>query len=398
MSPMPPTTPLGLDPDLLASCVSCGLCLPHCPTFRVTGHEALSPRGRIEAMRAVEQGQAVIDTEFTGLMETCVQCRACEPACPSGVQFGRLMEQTRVTLAERPVSGRFGRIALRLGLGTVTRPGLLRRGTRLLALAQRLHLIPRRFSLPSLPLRPPAALRPTGADIWLFTGCVMDAWMRDTHRATIAVAEAMGFGVALAEPPGQCCGALHIHSGDQRTARRLALETMTAYPGDAPIIVDAAGCGAAMKEYGHLVDTDAAHRFSERVMDIHEWMSRHLDRLAEPVADREPVVIQDPCHLRHVQRRERCVYEVLEPYAQPVALDDDGLCCGAGGAYFVTEPKLAAAMRDRKVEAICAAANRSGARIVASANPGCLLQLQQPLRERGIEIRHPVEIIAAALS
>lgn len=399
MTPMESPTPLGLDPDLLAACVSCGLCLPHCPTLRTTGHEALSPRGRIEAMRAVEGGQAAIDGEFRELMETCVQCRACEPACPSGVQFGALMEQTRSTLVENVRTERpsVRRAMLRVGLGVLAHPRFLRMGTRLLAVAQRLGLVPRRFAVPPLSIRASAPLEATGADVWLFTGCVMDAWMRDTHRATLAIAEAMGFGVAIAQPVGQCCGALHVHSGHRRHARELALQTIAAYAGDAPIVVDSAGCGAAMKEYGHLLRTEEAQRFAARVVDVDEWIERHLDRLGGPNADRPPVIVQDPCHLRHVQRGERSVYTILERFSRPHGLDDDGLCCGAGGAYFIAQPTLATAMRDRKVAMITAAAQRTGARLVASANPGCLLQLRGPLLEHGIEIRHPVEIIAAAM-
>src|SRR5882757_8578314 len=159
----------------LASCVSCGLCLPHCPTYRVTGEEAASPRGRIAAMRLVQWEGAAPDAQFVSFMDACVQCRGCETACPSGVPFGRLMEDTRAALAA---------------------DGLFTPRWRGLAVAQRLRLVPRRLGLPRLPLRQ-RPLVATGTDVWLFTGCVMDAWQRDVHAATMAVLAAVGAGVAL---------------------------------------------------------------------------------------------------------------------------------------------------------------------------------------------------------
>ncbi len=170
---------LGLDDDELASCVSCGLCLPHCPTYRVTGEEAASPRGRIAAMRAVQWQDAEAGREFVSFMEACVQCRGCETACPSGVPFGRLMEGTRTTLA---ATGRMTPWWQRIGLRTLGHHGLLLAGSKALAVGQRARLVPRRLGLPRLPLRQPA-LRPSGTDVWLFTGCVMDAWQRSVHVA-----------------------------------------------------------------------------------------------------------------------------------------------------------------------------------------------------------------------
>ena len=164
---------LGLDPELAATCVSCGLCLPHCPTFRVTGEEKYSPRGRIDAMRAVDSGELPIDDEFVDFVETCVQCRGCEPACPSGVQFGALMEQTRTVLA---TDGRITPWWQRMGFRVLPRHRLLLAGSTALAVGQRLRLVPKRFGIPRLPLRRVPTVEATGSDVWLFTGCVMDAW------------------------------------------------------------------------------------------------------------------------------------------------------------------------------------------------------------------------------
>jgi glycolate oxidase iron-sulfur subunit len=379
---------LSLDAGELAACVSCGLCLAHCPTYRVTGEEGLSPRGRIAAMRLVDAG-APIDDTFERMMQTCVQCRACETACPASVPFGRLMEGTREVLARRSVPW-WQRAAYRiLGYHRV-----LLALTTAGAVAQRARLVPgsfaRRMAMPRLPLRS-VALEATGSDVWLFPGCVMDAWMRDVHRAAIAVLGACGVGVALPEAGAgaDCCGALHVHAGLRGEAARLARRVMGAFPGTAPILVDSAGCGAALKDYGHLLGTEEAKRFSARVYDIHEWIAGRADRLP-PLArgrHRVRVAVQDPCHLRHVQRAEAPVRVVLEPYADLVELADEGRCCGAGGAYSALHPSLAGAIRVQKLAAVSAVA----ADVVASANPGCALWLGAA----GLPVRHPLEIVAA---
>jgi glycolate oxidase iron-sulfur subunit len=291
---------LGLDDEELSSCVACGLCLPHCPTFRVTGEEGLSPRGRIDAMRNVQWRGAAADDDFVRFMETCVQCRGCEPACPSGVPFGRLMEGTRVALAgERRTAPRW----LRAGLAMLRHHRVVLAGSSVLAVAQRARLVPRRAGLGRIPLRRGPALESTGTDVWLVTGCVMDAWMRSTHRATADLITRMGFTYSVPDSAG-CCGALHTHAGLEPQARRLAESMMRAMPGDAPVLVNSAGCGAAMKDYGHLLDTAEARAFSARVRDVHEWVAEHLDRMPPTVRRSDPVIVQDPCHLRHVQRTQ----------------------------------------------------------------------------------------------
>jgi glycolate oxidase iron-sulfur subunit len=383
---------LRLDEEELSSCVACGLCLPHCPTFRATGEEALSPRGRIDAMRAVQWRDAPVDGEFVRFMETCVQCRGCEPACPSGVPFGHLMEGTRAALAS---AHRTAPRWLRAGFGVLDRHRLLLVGSTLLAAAQRLRLVPARANLPRLPLRRGPRVAPsaqTSADhVWLYTGCVMDAWMRDTHRATARLIEAAG-GTWSVSPDG-CCGALHEHAGLRDGARRLAEAVIASMPGDAPILVNSAGCGAAMKEYGHLLRTMEAEAFSARVMDVHEWLAARVERLPAPRDGRLRVIVQDPCHLRHVQRAHLPVRAVLGHVADIVELDDEGLCCGAGGAYSALQPELAGEIRERKVAAVRRAQERSGATIVASANPGCAMHLATA----GLEVRHPLDIVAEAV-
>jgi glycolate oxidase iron-sulfur subunit len=379
---------LPLADDDLVSCVSCGLCLPHCPTYRVTGEESASPRGRIAAMRAVQAG-ARPGRAFTEFMELCVQCRGCEAACPSSVPFGRLMTGTREALAE---SGGYRTRLRRAAYAVLGHHRLLVVLSRLAAGAQRLHLVPRRAGLPLLPLREPRLqLREgPGTDAWLFTGCVMDAWQRPVHQAAARVMEAAGARVAVPGPGGACCGALHEHAGLRVDAHNLATRVMASMPGTAPIVVDSAGCGAALKEYGISLGTIEALAFSSRVVDFSEWLAPLIDRLpARGPTEQAPVAVQDPCHLRHVQRAAGPVRQVLARYYPLVELDDDGLCCGAGGVYSALHPKLARPIRDRKLAAIA----RTDAAVVASANPGCALWLG----DAGLDVRHPAELLAEAL-
>jgi glycolate oxidase iron-sulfur subunit len=387
---------LQLDADELNTCVACGLCLPHCPTYRATGEEGLSPRGRIDAMRNVAWRGAPVDDDFVSFMTTCVQCRGCEPACPSQVPYGRLIEATREQLAS---AGRITPWWQRLGFAVLPRHRLLLAGSTVLALAQRARLVPRRLGLAPLPLRRGRRLRSTPGtpDAWLFTGCVMDAWMRSTHRATADVLAALGLRIAVPGAGAACCGALHTHAGLHDDAQRLAARVMDAMPGSAPVLVNSAGCGAALKEYGRLLGTPEALRFAERVFDVHEWLAPRLDALPALRRRAEPVIVQDPCHLRHVQRAHLPVRDVLRRIAELVELDDDGLCCGAGGAYSALEPELAGRIRDRKLEAIDRAMARSGARTVASANPGCSMHLAAALAERGVRVAHPIDLLAESL-
>jgi glycolate oxidase iron-sulfur subunit len=345
-------------------------------------------------MRAVEWRGATIDDDFVEIIETCVQCRGCEPACPSGVPFGRLIEGTREQLArERTITPRWQRLAFSM----LPRHRALLAGSTMLAIAQRLRLVPRRLGVARLPLRRGPAVVPTGSDVWLFTGCVMDAWLRETHRNTARVLDALGVTYDVPDARGSCCGALHTHAGLHDEAVDLALAVMASMPGDAPILVNSAGCGAALKDFGHLLGTDGARRFSARVFDVHEWIAPRLDALPELRRLGMPVIVQDPCHLRHVQKAHMPVRSVVARVADVIELDDEGLCCGAGGAYSALQPELAGEIRDRKIASIERAVARSGATVVASANPGCSMHLQPALAERRISVRHPIDLLAEAL-
>jgi glycolate oxidase iron-sulfur subunit len=408
---------LPVDEDELVACVSCGLCLPHCPTYRVSGLETLSPRGRISGMRAVELEGAPLDAAFVESMETCIQCRGCEAACPSGVPFGHLMEGTRAALHQHPRAGHprtRTRVVQRVGewvayVVVLPRHALLLALTWVILVAQRLQLVPKRFGIPKLSAR--SLTRPLAGDaqpdVYLFTGCVMDAWQRDVHRDALRVMRATGARPGLPGAGGDCCGALHVHAGRVAEARRLARKVVASMPGDAPIVVDSAGCGAAMKDYGRLVGTPEAERFAARVRDFSEWVAEQ-EAIHGPLPLRDTgrdVVVQDPCHLRHVQHADAAVRRVLSPAYRLHDTADDGLCCGAGGAYSVFEPALSGEVRDRKVAALRKAwpARATGGDatsrdvmappLVVSANPGCSMHLAAA----GLDVKHPAELLARAL-
>ena len=323
-------------------------------------------------MREVHWEGAEPDDAFVGFMDACVQCRGCETACPSSVPFGRLMEG-HARLARRRGSVHAVVAAARHEGARASRPPARR--VTVLAVAQRGHLVPKRVAarlgVPELPLRL-SPLEPTGSDVWLFTGCVMDAWQRPMHAAVIRVLGRAGCGVALPGKGGAAAARCTCTPASPTTPDGSPERVMSSMPGTAPIVVDSAGCGAALKDYGHLLNTPDAEAFSARVHDVHEWLALHMDALprpAEPSSRR--VAVQDPCHLRHVQRAHLSVRTVLQPYVQIVELDDEGLCCGAGGAYSALHPEMAGSIRERKVAAI----DRAAADVVASANPGCALHL-----------------------
>jgi glycolate oxidase iron-sulfur subunit len=392
---------LPVDEDELVSCVACGLCLPHCPTYRVTGLERLSPRGRIAAMRAVELEGAPLDNAFRDTIETCVQCLGCEAACPSTVPFGHLIEGTNAALVDHPApandvtrsSRRIGEwVAFTLVL---PRHAVLLALTWVLLVGQRLHLVPRHLGLPRLSsrsLRAPLVADPGPVNAYLFPGCVMDVWQRDVHRAALRVMRSAESRVGLPGRGGDCCGALHTHAGRVGAARKLARRVIASMPGDLPVVVDSAGCGAAMKDYGRLLGTPAARAFAARVVDFSEWVATHPPAVGDTGT---AVVVQDPCHLRHVQKAQGAVRAVLAPAYRLEETGDDGLCCGAGGAYSVREPELAGQIRERKVAALRAAhRDASTPLVVVSANPGCAMHLQAA----GLTVRHPAELLADALT
>ena len=387
----------GPDPDDLARCVRCGLCLPHCPTFRVTGSEVEGPRGRIEAMRLWTAGHLRADRDLARSLETCVQCLACEQACPSAVPYHRLIAAGRAALREAGSSSRpFSRRFLdAFATHAVRRPGRLRALGVPLAAAGALGGRGGALGLPRLDPADVAARlpRPTRpgerVDALLLAGCVMHAWDRRTLRDALAVIAATGARAALT-PPG-CCGAISRHAGRPRDAQRLADRWWAAVadlsPG-APILSTSAGCTLEL--------ADGAATAGRAVRDVTTWLAERLGGDTRPPWSwtGRTLVLHDPCHLRaggahdHVAEVLAGAYRVRRPEPSPP-------CCGAGGTYAFLEPGRARSIRDAAARALRAAAppGTGPAVPVASANPGCGWHLAGA----GLKVLHPVRWLAAAL-
>ncbi|MGZ8600862.1 MAG: (Fe-S)-binding protein [Actinomycetota bacterium] len=395
--PIPDDAPADAD---LSSCVACGLCLPHCPTYRLTGEESASPRGRIAAMRAVDEGRAEVGSTFSSFMDLCLSCRACEDVCPSHVPFGRMMEHARVQT--EPLRTRRARAVRWFGLDVA----LPRK--KLLWLAAALQPIGRAF----LPRRV-RALVPTGSGLWrrlprstepvgtakgtvaLLSGCVQDRWFRGVNRATIRVLARNGWRVVV--PRAQsCCGALSAHHGHLDTARRLAERNLRAFADADVVIVNAAGCGAHLMDVGHLLGTEEAHAFSAKVRDVMAFLYEQGVEAPSGGAGLGRVAYHDACHALRAQKireQPRAVLRAI-PGVEVVDLPGGDLCCGAAGLYNVLQPAMSSELRSRKADAVVG----TGVRTVASANPGCTMQLTAGLRERGehVDVLHPVELLDRA--
>ena len=386
----------------LNTCVACGLCLPHCPTYRLTGEESASPRGRIAAMRAVSEGRAVVDDRFASFMDLCLSCRACEDVCPSHVPFGRMMERARVQI--EPLRTRRQRLLRWLGFEVVLpRKRLLTTVAALAALARPFlprrirRLVPRTRAgdlLRRLP-RATEADGPARGTVAMLSGCVQDRWYRPANRATIDVLARNGWRVIV--PRRQtCCGALHAHHGRLATARKLARANLRAFDGADRIVVNAAGCGAHMKEYGELLEDGEAASFSRTVRDLLEFLHEEGTRPPEENPGFERVAYHDPCHALRAQRIREQPRAVLRtvPGLEVVEIEDGDRCCGAAGLYNVLQQEMAGELMRQKAAAIAA----SGAAVVASANPGCSMQIAAGLRQIGanVEVMHPAEILHRA--
>jgi len=399
----------------LDACVHCGFCLQACPTFLATGDESDSPRGRIELMRGLERGDiAATDPALIYHLDRCLGCRGCEPVCPSGVQYGHGLEAARSRIAEsRPVPAvarlalwalttpgvssvvywfarvlrsvlprsfaGWGRIRFALGMLAATKPAANEAAARKAAAKT-----PRRpFAVPSPPL---AAL--------LFRGCVMEGLFSHVHEATKRTLSVNGFDVR--EVPGQvCCGALHAHAGLIDEARALARVNVDAFGnGDEPIVVNSAGCGALMKEYGRLLDDVRAARFGARVRDVTELLAGSA--MKGPVAG-EPldlhVAYDPPCHLLHAQGIAVQPLKLFAaiPLLELVPIPGAAECCGSAGLFTLLEPEMSRAVLKTKIDRLREAAPQ----VVATGNPGCLMQIGAGLAAAGsaARARHPVELL-----
>jgi glycolate oxidase iron-sulfur subunit len=382
----------------LDSCVTCGLCLPVCPTFRLTGDESASPRGRLTAIAAVSDGLGIVDERFDEITSYCLQCRACETACPSMVPFGEIIEAARyeaVTQVPAP-----DRSIKRAVLGrALAMPWLLRFASVFAAVLQRLGML--RF----LPIvgaqttglrRIPLPLRSTRGGAWgddhapsatLFVGCVADPWFTDIHRASVELLVASGYHVE-ATPAQTCCGALAAHAGLGSDAKRLAKRNIDALERSDLVVVDVAGCGAHLKGYRRY--DERGERLAAKTKDITEVIASAIGdgRLPLLSPSREKVAIVDPCHLEHAQGITSEPRTLLAAAGFDIIdADPGGLCCGAAGAYQLDHPETGAVLGEAKAEKVV----DTGASLVASANAGCEMQLRRFLGA-GYEIAHPVEL------
>lgn len=409
----------GIDYRRFLDCIHCGLCTAACPTYLELGNENDSPRGRIYLMRAVTDGRLHLTPEVRQHLDLCLDCRACETACPSGVQYGKLIEPFRVAMEElgmRPAQGWFHRLVL---LGLFPYPQRLQPLLRIARWSQRLGLVrlvqalrlarllpgPWRQVVEMLPpLARPAPKLPTFVPavgvrrrrVALFTGCIADAMFRHVHWATVRVLARNGCDVVI--PPEQvCCGAIHLHSGAGSAAKEFADRNLAAFDVknlDA-IIVNVAGCGAMLKDYGHHWHDDAQARRSQlaaRVRDVHEFLA---DLGLVPPEGKLPLVAtyHDACHLGHAQRIREAPRKLLAsiPELQLRELPETEVCCGAAGTYNLTQPEMAQRLAERKVRNILA----TGAQAVLVGNCTCLMHIERFCRAAGHRLwfAQPIELL-----
>lgn len=382
----------------LNACVQCGLCLPVCPTFRLTGRETASPRGRIQAMKAVHQGVLEVDGPFQGIIDFCLGCRACEPVCPGMVPYGRALEGTRAEIVAQRRS--FGHRLRSFLLGPMLGSrSSLRVGSAALRLAQgtgATALVPTRYrnltaGLRRLGGRPKPTLGHVGGSgrsgtVGLLAGCIQDEWFRPVNHAAIALLEMAGYRVEV--PSGQtCCGALAAHDGKSGEARSLAARNVPVLSEYEQVVVTSAGCSAHVREYGHWAP--GGDEVGARAMDVTVAVARAIDSglLPRLPGDSGRVAIQDPCHLRHAQRVTTEPRLILEAGGyEVVEIDPTGMCCGAAGLYTVLQPEASQELGNRKAGQI----RSTGVSRVASANPGCEMQLRSALGA-GYDVAHPIE-------
>ncbi len=411
--------------DPLDDCVHCGFCLPHCPTYVSWGEEMDSPRGRIELMRGLREGRLRLDPEVVSHFDRCLGCMGCVTACPSGVRYGELIERTRAAVETAGVRPRADRWYRALLFALFPYPRRLRTLLpllwlyqasglrRLLRRAGLFRLLPARLGaldalLPRLrlsglrrrlPERTPAT-GPPRLRVALLTGCVQQVFFPEVNEATARVLSAEGCDVSAPADQG-CCGALSMHAGREEESLRLAraLVARLERTGADLYAVNAAGCGSHLKDLGRLLAgdpawADRARAFSERVRDVNELLAA-LPARARRHPLRARVAFQPSCHLFHAQGIRAAPQALLRaiPGLELVEVGDQ--CCGSAGVYNLLEPASAAEVGARKVDAVLAARPQ----YLASANPGCLLQLGGQLRARGVAVRtlHPIELLDASI-
>ncbi len=426
MAISPPNEPVRTITDLISDCVHCGFCLPACPTYTSWGDEMDSPRGRIDLMKGLERGVIALDDTVVAHFDQCLGCMGCVTACPSGVRYDLLIESTRAKIEKQYARGPFDKLfrelifalfpypkRLRLAalpLGAYVKSGL----QKLVRRTKLTRFLPARFAqlealtppvVRETPLEPfyPAATATARARVALVAGCVQRVFFPNVNAATIRVLTAEGCDVVVPQTQG-CCGALSLHSGRDVEAKRFAAALIESFERERvdTIVINAAGCGSTLKEYGEIFATDDAWReraraFSEKVRDVNEFLAE-----LEPIAVRHPIAARvayhDACHLAHAQRIRTQPRALLTgiPGLELLEVPEGDQCCGSAGTYNLFQPKSALEIGERKVDNVLA----TRPDLLASANPGCTLQIQSVLRQRGVELRaaHPIEILDASIA
>ena len=420
-----------LDYSVLQQCMHCGMCLPTCPTYDATKRERNSPRGRIALMRAIADGDLEVSSTFADEMSYCLGCLACQTACPAGVNYTELFETARSDIERSGINEAPARTFWRrVTLGFLfRRPAALRAVGALTRIYQRsgIEAAIRQFGLTmflpeTLRRLEPQAPRMAGAfsnrliapqesprgaaryRVALLTGCIQDLVFPNVNRDTADVL--LANGCAVVTPPRQpCCGSLHAHNGELELAREQARRMIDLFPPDRydAIITNAGGCGSHLRHYGHLLESDARYRdaartWDRKLKDVHEWLVEIGCRvpLASPFDNTTTVTYHDSCHLVHGQKvsgQPRALLRLL-PDVSLVELTESTWCCGSAGVYAITQPAQADALLQRKVGHL----RDARAAVVATANPGCHLQIVRGLGDAGLgmQVVHPVSLLARA--
>jgi len=410
--------------ELIEKCVHCGFCLPTCPTYVLWGEEMDSPRGRIYLMKRALEGEARIQKNWVRHFDTCLGCVACMPACPSGVDYGKLVEATRAQIERNYARPVFDKLHRRLLFETLTKPSRLRLLRWPLLAYQKsgmqaavrtlgiLKILPQSLAamdalLP--PAKPVEAISPvTRAQgekrkrVGLLLGCVQRAFLSHVNAATVRVLAAEGCEV-VAPPQQTCCGALCVHAGEEAGALDLARQTIDTFEqaNVDNVLINAAGCGSNMKDYGHLLRNDPAYadrakHFAAKCRDISELLAELPSR-----AERHPlsarVAFHDSCHLQHAQGISTLPRQLLAqiPGVQLIEIPETPICCGSAGIYNLVQPEAASQLGERKAKLIA----DLHADVVATGNPGCLLQLQSCLVKihRPVPVLHTIELLDASI-
>jgi glycolate oxidase iron-sulfur subunit len=402
-----------LDYDKSLACIHCGLCLSSCPTYLETGNENDSPRGRIYLMRAVQDGRLPLAGAAVRHIDLCLGCRACEAVCPSGVQYGDLLEHTRDHIEKHYQRSSFQKILRRVVIeGIFPFPGRMKLALLPAKLVKKLGLervlpkfarealalIPDEAASASLPEICPTTVSPAHGRVGFISGCVMSVMFGPTNAASVSLLNRAGYDV-LTPKTQSCCGALYAHGGNLDRARACARHNIEVFEKlnlDA-IIINAAGCGSTLKEYDQLLRADAnwserATRFSRKVKDLTEWLV-HAGFRTSGSQTRE-VTYHDACHLAHPQHITQPPRDLIRAVAEDnfVELPESDVCCGSAGSYNLTEPEMAERLQRRKIDNIL----RTGAQVVVTTNPGCILQIRAGLKKAGadqIQVLHLADFL-----